>query len=101
MSKKRITQSEGQRAFYCSAREILAAFGDSTTHTENYDRMRCILTILQGAGIIKFRTIMPKQLENGQWRGQQLEVYEVNKRASEEWLGINEENKENKGEIKE
>jgi hypothetical protein len=49
--------------------------------------MKFILTILQGAGIVKFRTLLPRQNENGQWVGKQMEVYEVNKRASDEWLG--------------
>ena len=50
--------------------------------------MRGILTILQGAGIIKFRTLLAKQNEKGEWVGPQMEVYEINQKASDEWLGI-------------
>lgn len=87
LKKKRESIREGKRNFTCSSNEIILAFGYSTGHTQTFDRMKFILTVLQGAGIIKFRTILPRQDEKGQWTGKQMEVYEVNQRASDEWLG--------------
>lgn len=94
LKKKRIAIREKQKTFYCSSKEVIEAFGGSATHKEIYDRMRCIFTILQDAGIIKFKTVMAQQLANGTWCGPKIEVYEVNKRASEEWLGAENKDKE-------
>lgn len=91
LKKKRISEKEGNNVFYCSSREVIQAFGYSATHKETYERIRLIFTFLQGAGIIKFRTILPQQMPDGTWQGPKMEVYEVRKRAPEEWLGMNEE----------
>lgn len=88
LDKKRIAQRENKNIFYCSHKEVLEAFEHSASHDRDYVRMRQIFTLLQGAGIIRFRTVLPEQLPNGTWKGPVMEVYEVNKRASDEWLGI-------------
>ena len=73
--------------YSCSSKEILEAFGHSVGNTSSYERIRCILTILQGAGIIKFRTVSKQQKEDGTWRPEYMEIYQINQKASEEWLG--------------
>lgn len=88
LKKKRICEREGKRVFFCSAESLIKECGETASHKTTFDRMRAILTILQGAGIIKFRTLLPRQNEKGEWVGAQMEVYEVSKSASEEWLGI-------------
>ena len=94
LKKKRAMEKEGKKLFYCSAEQLIKECGKTATHASTYERMRGILTLLQGAGIIKFRTILAQQNSKGEWVGPQMEVYEVNKRANEEWLGIKE-NKNN------
>lgn len=88
LKKKRLNQKEGFPYFYCSHKEILEEFGHSASHERDYERMRGIFTILQGAGIIRFKTTMAEQKEDGTWRPEMMEIYEVNKKASDEWLGI-------------
>ena len=87
LKKKRISIKENKPLFVCSANEIILAFGHHPTNTQTFERIKFILTILQGAGIIKFRVLLPRQDETGKWIGKQMEVYEVNKKASDEWLG--------------
>lgn len=88
LKKKRIADYEDKRAFYVSSAEILEEFGHSLGHKDSYERVRGILTILQGAGIIKFKTILPEQKGDGSWVGPQMEVYEIHQKASDEWLGV-------------
>lgn len=87
LKKKRMTIKEGKSYFTCSSKEVLREFGHSEGNGQSYERMKAIFTILQGAGIIKFRTTLPEQKEDGTWRPAYMEVYEVNKKASDEWLG--------------
>lgn len=85
--------------FRVSAKEVLQDFGHSTGHGKSYDRMRLIFTILQGAGIIEFEIIPTVQKADGRFDPSRLSVYRVNKKASDQWLGIREEqNKEKKEE---
>ena len=51
-----------------------------------YENMRAIFTILQGAGIIKFKTTSYERHSDGTISPPQMIVYEVNDKASEEWL---------------
>lgn len=98
LKKKRIAIKEKRQYFTCSSKEILTAFGHSEGNGTAYDRIRGILTILQGAGILKFRTTLPEQKPDGTWRPAQMEVYEVNNKASDEWLGLTNDDKINKKE---
>lgn len=87
LDKKRTAIRENKKYFHCSSKEILQVFGHSASHERDYTRIRRIFTLLQGAGIIKFRTTLPEQKVDGTWRPAYMEVYEVNKKASDEWLG--------------
>lgn len=74
--------------FRISAKEILEEFGHSTGNKTSYDRMRGILTILQGAGIINFEVIPLTRRSDGTYDPSRLSIYKVNKKASNKWLGI-------------
>lgn len=87
LKKKRELLNKGETNFLCSSRQLLLDCGNSAKHTTSYDRIRCILTLLQGAGIIRFRTLAAQQNEKGEWCGPMMEIYEVNNKASDEWLG--------------
>ena len=52
--------------------------------------MRAILTILQGAGIIKFKTTVFEKRTDGTFVPPKMIIYEVNDKAFDEWLGIEE-----------
>lgn len=86
MAKKRQAEKEGNSSFEISSKEILKAFGHSVGNEESYRQVRLNLTILQGAGIIKFRTINYKDRAG---MPQQMFVYWVSDKgkANEEWLG--------------
>lgn len=75
--------------FNLTLKEIITAFGHSAGETSNYDRIKTNLTILQGAGIIKFKMINYKDRPN---MPPIMHVYYVSPegRASDEWLGIKE-----------
>lgn len=90
LKKKRIALREGHRSFSTSSKEILTSLGLSATHIKQYDDMRAILTILQGAGIIKFKTTVFEKRTDGTFVPPQMIIYEVNDKASDEWLGIEE-----------
>lgn len=87
LKQKRESIKKGNKNFLCSHKQIIEGCGGTASHQSTYERMRCILTLLKGADIIKFRTIDAHQNEKGEWVGQMMEVYEVNNKASEEWLG--------------
>jgi len=76
------------KPFLCSSTEILSVFGHSAGNTQSFDRMKMIFTILQGADIIKFRTTLSEQKPDGTWRPAYMEIYGVNYKASDEWLGV-------------
>jgi hypothetical protein len=91
LKKKREANKEGYDSFNISHKQIIEEFGHSTGHKQTYDRVRAILTILQGAGIIKFRTVEGIQNSKGDFTGTQMWIYEINDKASDEWLGITKE----------
>lgn len=64
----------------------METFGHSASHSKQYENMRAIFTILQGAGIIKFKTTSFEKREDGTILPPQMIVYEVNDKASDEWL---------------
>ena len=71
-----------------SFNDIIFAFGHSKGNEQTYNRYKDILTTLQGAGLIKFRTDIART--QGRY-GKTLYVYQVNKKASQEWLDKNKE----------
>lgn len=79
-------KEQNQSSFRVSSSEILQYFGHSLGHKASYDRVRMNLTLLQGAGIIKFKTVNYKDRKD---MPQVMYVYYVSKkgRASDEWLG--------------
>ena len=74
--------------FRTSAAAVLEVFGHSTGHSQAFDRMRLIFTILQGAGIIEFEQTEFCQRADGTFDPAQLLVYKVYPKASDKWLGI-------------
>ena len=75
-------------SFNTSAAAILRDFGHSTSHVQSFDRMRLIFTILQGAGIIKYQQTPFCKKPDGTFDPAQLIVYQVNNKASDTWLGL-------------
>lgn len=71
-----------------SFNDIILTFGHSKGNEQTYNRYKDILTTLQGAGLIKFRTDVART--QGKY-GKTLYVYQVNKKASQEWLDKNKE----------
>ena len=67
-----------------SYRDMIEAFGHSIGNEQTYDKYKDILTTLQGAGLIKFKTTLSRA-QNGQYF-KSLIISEVNKKASQEWL---------------
>ena len=66
--------------------EIIEAFGHSATNEQMYNRIKDLLTTLQGAGLVKFRTDLDNfRKKNGKF-AKTLFVYQVNDRASQEWI---------------
>ena len=89
LKKKRNAKKEGASSFLVSSRELIEMGGRNPKQGgAPYTRMKAVLTILQGAGIIKFKELLATQDEQGKWTGPKMEVYEVNQRASEDWLGL-------------
>lgn len=87
LDKKMQKNNEGSKNFYVTAKEIIEAFGHSIGNSQTYERIRLNLTVLQGAGIIKFKTI---NYDNRNGMPPQMYVYYVSDegKASDEWLGI-------------
>ena len=79
-------KKENNENFTTSSKEILENFGHSASHKSAYERIRLNLTVLQGAGIIKFKTIC---YDNREGMPPMMYVYYVadEGRASDEWLG--------------
>lgn len=73
--------------FTLTVKEILTNFGHSIGNITAYNRIRNNLDILQGAGIIKFKTV---NYDNRDGMPPQMYVYYVadEGKASDEWLGI-------------
>lgn len=89
LKKKKQKQLEGNDNFGVTAKEIIEEFGHSIGHRQTYERIRLNLTVLQGAGIIKFKTINYGLREG---MPPQMYIYYVSDegKASDEWLGIDE-----------
>lgn len=69
-----------------SFKEIIEAMGHSCYNEEIYNRYKDLLTTLQGAGLIKFRTdLLNYRTKKGEF-DKTLYVYKVNDKASQEWL---------------
>lgn len=69
-----------------SYNDLIQAFGHSFGNEQTYDRYKDILTTLQGAGLIKFRTDLTNfRGKDGKYE-KTLYIYQVNKYASQEWL---------------
>lgn len=86
LKKKRIALREGHTSFTTSSKEILKVFGSSASHNKKYESIRAIFTLLQGAGIIRFKTTNYEKQANGTFSPPQMIVYKVNDKASDEWL---------------
>lgn len=75
---------EGKKEF--SLNDLIEVFGHSKGNEQTYDRYKDILTTLQGAGLIKFRTdTIQNRTKKGEF-SKTLYIYQVNKSASKEWL---------------
>lgn len=75
---------EGQKEF--SLNDLIDVFGHGKGNEQTYDRYKDILTTLQGAGLIKFRTdAVQNRTKKGEFT-KTLYIYQVNKKASKEWL---------------
>lgn len=86
LKKKKEKQLENANNFNITAKEIIEAFGHSIGNKQTYERIRLNLTVLQGAGIIKFKTVNYDNREN---MPPHMYVYYVadEGKASDEWLG--------------
>lgn len=86
LKKKKEKQLENANNFNITAKEIIEAFGHSIGNKQTYERIRLNLTVLQGAGIIKFKTVNYDNREN---MPPHMFVYYVadEGKASDEWLG--------------
>lgn len=65
--------------------EIIEAMGHYASNDTTYSHYKDILTTLQGAGLVKFRTALLNKTERGQF-DKTLYIYQVNEKASQEWL---------------
>lgn len=86
LRKKAEKRNEGSNNFNVTAKEIIQTFGHSIGNKQAYERIRLNLTVLQGAGIIKFRTVC---YDSRDGMPPQMLVYYVadEGRATDEWLG--------------
>lgn len=89
LEKKKQKKKEDGKGLCITAKEIIEAFGHSIGNKQTYERIRLNLTVLQGAGIIKFKTI---NYDNRNNMPPQMYIYYVSDegKASDEWLGIDE-----------
>ena len=69
--------------------EMIDTFGHSRGNEETYNRYKDILTTLQGAGLVKFRTDTTNYRNNDGTYGKTLYVYQVNDKADKDWLDKN------------
>lgn len=79
--KKRIKTSKN-----VSYEDLISAFGHTKGNEQTYQRYKEILTVLQGAGLIKFRTDMVRPRDNKGKFEKTFYVYQVNDKASQEWI---------------
>lgn len=69
-----------------SYEDLLIAFGHAKGNEQTYQRYKEILTVLQGAGLIKFRTDSTRGRANDGKFIKTFYVYQVNDKASQEWI---------------
>lgn len=69
-----------------SFEDLINAFGHSAGNAQAYSRFKDILTTLQGAGLIKFRTDLNNYRNKNGTFDKTLYVYQVNDKASKEWI---------------
>lgn len=67
-----------------SYNDMIKAFGHTKGNEQTYQRYKDIMTTLQGAGLIKFRTDLNRNAK-GQY-DKTFYIYQVNEKASKEWL---------------
>lgn len=67
-----------------SLKDLIMAFGHSHGNEQMYNHYKDILTTLQGAGLIKFKTGTTKSI-NG-WFAKTITIYQVNRKANIDWL---------------
>lgn len=72
-----------------SLTDLIDAFGHSRGNEETYNRYKDILTTLQGAGLVKFRTDLTNYRKADGTYCKTFYVYQVNEKASQEWLDKN------------
>lgn len=78
-----------------SYEDLMKAFGHSNGNSQTYDRYKDILTTLQGAGLVKFRTDFDSyRNQKGQF-AKTFYIYQVNNKASQEWIDKKKENLKN------
>lgn len=69
-----------------SFEDMITAFGHSGGNKQIYENYKYILTLLQGAGLIKFRTDFNSlRMKDGKF-AKTFYVYQVNDKASQEWI---------------
>lgn len=69
-----------------SFEDLIKVFGHSSGNRQIYARYKDILTTLQGAGLIKFRTSLGSEKDSKGQFCKTFYVYQVNEKASQEWL---------------
>lgn len=69
-----------------SYEDLINAFGHTKGNEQTYQRYKEILTVLQGAGLIKFRTDMVRPRDSKGKFEKTFYVYQVNDKASQEWI---------------
>lgn len=74
-----------------SSTELIEAFGYDPHNTEIYNRFKDVLTTLQGAGLIKFKT--DKGRDGGKF-SKTIVILQVNEKASQDWLDKKEDKKD-------
>lgn len=75
-----------QRRKDISYEDLLEAFGHAKGNEQTYQRYKEILTVLQGAGLIRFRTDSRKARSKDGKFEKTFYVYQVNDKASQEWI---------------
>lgn len=69
-----------------SLKEMIEAMGHDCHNEEIYNRYKDLLTTLQGAGLVNFRTDLTNfRNKNGKF-DKTLYVYKVNEKANQEWI---------------
>lgn len=79
--RHRFKERNGKQISY---NDLMDSFGHSKGNEQTYQRYKDIMTTLQGAGLIKFRT--DNYRDNKGKYSKTFYIYEVNKKASQEWV---------------